>query len=80
MGLMPSYPDPAAFESYKALDAGSDISKFDFIAGHASERFRETANAQRHILHIRRRSQGISSGASGRDPTNRSTSLLRPFF
>jgi hypothetical protein len=32
MGLMPTYHDPAAFESFKALDAGFDISKFDFIA------------------------------------------------
>jgi hypothetical protein len=32
MGLELTYHDPAAFESYRALDAGFDISKFDFIA------------------------------------------------
>jgi hypothetical protein len=32
MGLMPMFHDPAAFESFEALNAGFDISKFDFIA------------------------------------------------
>jgi hypothetical protein len=32
MGLMPTYHDPAAFESFRSLDADFDISKFDFIA------------------------------------------------
>lgn len=32
MGLELKYHDPAAFESYRALDTGFDISKFDFIA------------------------------------------------
>jgi hypothetical protein len=32
MGLDLKYHDPAAFESFRALDAGFDISKFDFIA------------------------------------------------
>jgi hypothetical protein len=32
MGLMPMYHDPAAFESFRSLDAAFDISKFDFIA------------------------------------------------
>lgn len=32
MGLMPTHHDPAAFRSFEALDAGFEISKFDFIA------------------------------------------------
>jgi hypothetical protein len=32
MGLELSYHDPAAFESFRTLDAGFDLSKFDFIA------------------------------------------------
>lgn len=32
MGLVPTYHDPSAFENFRALDAGFDISKFDFIA------------------------------------------------
>ena len=32
MGLMPTFHDPTAFESFRALDAGFDISKFDLIA------------------------------------------------
>ncbi len=32
MGLELKYHDPAAFESFRALDAGFDMSKFDFIA------------------------------------------------
>jgi hypothetical protein len=32
MGLMPMYHAPVAFERFEALDAGFDISKFDFIA------------------------------------------------
>lgn len=32
MGQMPMYHDPGLFESFRALDAGFDISKFDFIA------------------------------------------------
>jgi hypothetical protein len=32
MGLMPAFHDPAAFVRFEALNAGFEISKFDFIA------------------------------------------------